>query len=359
MYVVEGLAGGQIGVVAKTHHAAIDGVSGADLLVNLLDLSPSPAPAPVDSWEPERLPSDVELVAGAAIDLSRRPLAMVKAVRRTLELTLRLRERNRVPGVKPPPAPFSAPKTKFNVPITPHRRFALAQVSLDDVKKVKASVAFRVTVNDVVLALCAGALRRYLDRDGSLPFSPLVAMVPVSLRTPDQQGAMGNQVSAMLVSLATDVADPLDRLQAIAAETREAKEQETAAGVSTLADWADFMAPAIAARAARMVASTAVLDRLGPIFNVVVSNVPGPPFPLYSAGARLVSLYPMGPIADGMALNMTVMSYLGTVHFGLVSCRETMPDLWDLATDIGDSLAELLKAVSGVGGPAGDSGGAG
>jgi hypothetical protein len=155
------------------------------------------------------------------------------------------------------------------------------------------------------------------------------------------------------------MADPLDRLQAIAAETREAKEQETAAGVSTLADWADFMAPAIAARAARMVASTAVLDRLGPIFNVVVSNVPGPPFPLYSAGARLVSLYPMGPIADGMALNMTVMSYLGTVHFGLVSCRETMPDLWDLATDIGDSLAELLKAVSGVGGPAGASGGAG
>jgi WS/DGAT/MGAT family acyltransferase len=344
LYVVEGLAGGLIAVVAKTHHAAIDGVSGAELIVNLLDLSPTPAPAPADEWRPERVPSDVELLAGAAADLSKRPLALVKALRRTFETTLNLRQRNRSPDVKPPPAPFSAPRTKFNVPITPHRRFVFSRVSLEDVKTVKNAVG--ATVNDVVLAVCAGALRRYLVRDGSLPSSPLVALVPVSVRGTDQQGAMGNQVSGMLVSLATDVADPLDRLRAISLAAREAKDQESAVGARALADWAEFMAPAVAARAARLVASTAVLDRFGPIFNVVVSNVPGPPFPLYSAGAKLEALYPMGPIADGMALNMTVMSYLGTIHFGLVGCRETLPDLWDLAGDISDSLAELVKAVS-------------
>jgi WS/DGAT/MGAT family acyltransferase len=258
-------------------------------------------------------------------------------------MALNLRRRNRQPGVTAPPGPFQAPKTIFNAPITPHRRFAFTQVELDDIKKIKN--AARATVNDVVLALCSGALRRYLGERAELPDKSLVAMVPVSVRTEDQKGAMGNQVSGMLVALGTDIDDPLERLHAIAAATTAAKDQERSVSATTLVNWAEFMAPAVAARAARLLSSTAVIDRFGSIFNVTISNVPGPDFPLYSAGAKLLNLYPMGPVADGMALNMTVMSYLGTVHFGLVACRETVPDLWDLARGIEEALGELTKAV--------------
>jgi diacylglycerol O-acyltransferase / wax synthase len=346
MSVVEGLEGDRIAVITKTHHAAIDGVSGAELTVNLLDFGPEPAPTPPQEheWRPDRIPSDAELVVGAMADLAGRPLAAAKAVRRTADMALNLRRRNREPGVTPPPAPFQAPRTMFNVPITPHRRFAFTRVDLAEVKRIKNAAG--ATVNDVVLALCSGALRSYLSARGELPDQSLIAMVPVSVRTEDQKGTMGNQVSAMLVSLASDAADPLARLHAIAAATKVAKDQERSVSASALADWAEFMAPALAARAARLLSSTAVTDRVGPLFNVTISNVPGPDFPLYSAGAKLLDLYPMGPVADGAALNMTVMSYLGVVHFGLVACRETVPDLWDLAHGVEDALAELSKAVS-------------
>jgi diacylglycerol O-acyltransferase len=345
MYVVEGLEGGRLAVITKTHHAAIDGVSGAELTVNLLDFGPESAPTPPQEheWRPERVPSDAELVVGALVDLARRPLAAAKAARRTTEMALNLRRRSRQPGAIPPRGPVQAPRTMFNVPITPHREFAFTQVDLAEIKKIKNEAG--ATVNDVVLALCSGALRRYLGDRGELPDLALVAMVPVSVRTEDQKGTMGNQVSAMLVSLASDIADPLARLHAIAAATKVAKQQDRSVSASALAGWAEFMAPALAAQAARLLSSTAVTDRVGPLFNVTVSNVPGPDFPLYSAGAKLLDLYPMGPVADGAALNMTVMSYLGSVHFGLVACRESVPELWDLAHGVDDALAELSKAV--------------
>jgi diacylglycerol O-acyltransferase / wax synthase len=345
MYVVEGLEGGLLGIITKTHHAAIDGVSGAEMTVNLLDLGPVPAPtpAPEHEWQPDSIPSDAELVAGALVDLARQPLAAVKALRRTAEMALNLRRRNRQPDVTPPPGPFQAPRTMFNVPITPHRRFAYTQITLDDIKDIKNAAG--ATVNDVVLALCSGALRHYLAARDELPDESLVAMVPVSLRTAEHEGSLGNKVAAMLVSLASGVEDPLERLHAITEATKSAKDQEESASSSALADWAEVLPPAVAARAARLLSSTAVTDRVGPMFNVTISNVPGPDFPLYSAGAKLLDLYPMGPIADGMSLNITVMSYLGTVHFGLVACRETVPDLWDLAHGIEEALRELQKAV--------------
>jgi diacylglycerol O-acyltransferase len=347
MYVIEGLEGGLLGIITKTHHAAIDGVSGIELTVNLLDLDPVPAPtpAPEHEWKPESIPSDAELVAGAVIDLARQPLAALKAVRRTTEMALNLRRRNREPGVIPPPAPFQAPKTMFNVPITPHRRFAYTQITLDDIKNIKNAAG--ATVNDVVLTVCSGALRHYLAARGELPKESLVAMVPMSLRAAESQGSLGNQVSAMLVSLASDIEDPMERLHAITQATKAAKDQEESASSAALTEWAEALPPAVAARAARLLSSTAVSDRVGPMFNVTISNVPGPDFPLYSAGAKLVDLYPMGPITNGMALNITVMSYLGTVHFGLVACRETVPDLWDLANGMEESLRELQKAVAG------------
>ena len=344
MYVVEGLEHGYIACVTKTHHAAIDGVSGAELTVNLLDVTPEPAvvPPPDPPWTPDRIPSDAELVAYALQSLSRQPLAAVKAVRRTAEMALNIRRRNRQPDVTPPPGLFAAPRTSLNTSITAHRRFAFTQAALDDVKLVKNTLGG--TVNDVVLAVCAGALRNYLAAQGDVLTEDLVAMVPISVRADAEKGAMGNRVSGMLVSLATTIDDPVERLHAISLSTRQAKEQDRAIGADTLTNWTEFAAPAVAARAARLISTLKVADRVRPLFNVVISNVPGPNFPLYSAGARMVAMYPMGPISEGVGLNITVMSYLGSVGFGLVGCREVAPHLEDLAADIGGALDELVKA---------------
>lgn len=345
MYVVEGLEDGMIATVTKTHHAAIDGVSGAELTVNLLDLTPEMAPPPVEDppWKPDRIPTDFELVGHAVGSLARQPVLGVKAVRRTVETVVTLRRRNRQPNVSPPPAPFSAPRTSLNTSITPHRRFWFTSVSLDEVKEVKNALGG--TVNDVVLAMCAGALRGYFADRGEHPSGPIVAMVPVSVRTDEQKGTMGNQVSSMLVSLATDIDEPAARLAAIQQSTLAAKDQEKAIGAMSLTDWAEFAAPAVAARAARLASSTRIFDRVRPLFNVTISNVPGPPFPLYSAGARMVAMYPMGPINDGAGLNITVMSYMGNMYFGIVSCRETVPDVADIADGLADALEELKKAA--------------
>ena len=346
MYVIEGLEGGYIATVTKTHHAAIDGVSGAELTANLLDLSPETMwldPAE-DTWTPDRIPSDAELVGYAMQSLARQPIAAAKAVRRTAEAALNVRRRNRLPETAPPPAPFSAPNTSINAAITPHRKFAVTQMSLDDVKQVKNTLGG--TVNDIVLALCAGALRRYFEAKGEQVEGSLVGMIPISVRAEDEQGAMGNRVSSMLVSLASDVDDPLERLAVIRSATKDAKEQDKAIGADTLTNWAEFAAPAVAARAARLYSNMKIADRHRPLFNVTISNVPGPPFPLYSAGARMVALYPMGPIMDGGALNMTVMSYMDTMNFGLVACAETVPDVGDLANYLDEALEELQKLAN-------------
>jgi diacylglycerol O-acyltransferase len=202
------------------------------------------------------------------------------------------------------------------------------------------------TVNDVVLAMCSGALRSYLDAKNVHPDRSLLAMIPISVRTDEQKGAMGNRVSSMFVGLASDVDDPVERLHMITEGTRHAKDQEKAIDAGTLAsDWVEFAAPALAARASRLLSRMQGGGRIGPMSNVTISNVPGPPFPLYSAGSRMVAMYPMGPILDGVALNITVMSYMGSMYFGLVAGREAIPEVWDIAHGINASLEELKKAV--------------
>jgi WS/DGAT/MGAT family acyltransferase len=212
------------------------------------------------------------------------------------------------------------------------------------VKAVKN--AFDVSVNDVVLALCASSLRHYLDRRDERPDGPLVSMVPVSVRTEEQKGTHGNQVSSMLCSLATDIDDPVDRLLTIGSGTKQAKEQLNVIGAEALTDWVEFAAPALMGRAARLYSRTRMADRHRPLFNVTISNVPGPPFPLSSGGARVVAHYPMGPIFDGGGLNITVMSYLDSLDFGLVACSDLIDDVWSLADGLGEALEELKKAAS-------------
>jgi diacylglycerol O-acyltransferase len=342
MQVVEGLPSGMFAVITKVHHAAIDGVSGAEILARLLDISvDAAAPGGPDTpWQPESAPSDLALIAAAGRDFLGRLGSMAGAARSVLETV------SQPPAAADPEAAgrfqvLHAPRTSFNVSITPARRFATVDVSLDDVKRIKN--AAEGTVNDVALALSAGALRGYLR--GRLPSSPLVALVPVSVRTAEETSTLGNRVSGMLISLPTHVADPRERLALIVEATRSAKGHEEVIDAATLTQWADLIAPGLAAKAARALMSAAVVERFGPRFNVVVSNVRGPDFPMYLAGAKLVRLWPMGPVADGAALNMTVMSYLGRLRFGLVACRETVPDLAELAESIEAEVAVLLSTV--------------
>jgi diacylglycerol O-acyltransferase len=243
-------------------------------------------------------------------------------------------------------APAQRPSTtSFNTALTPRRSYAFTSLDLPTVKAVKSALG--CTVNDVVLGLCAGALRTYLDRRGEVLDASLVAMVPVSVRSEDERDAMGNKVSSMLCSLATDVDDLSDRMHVIHDCMSEAKEQQKAIGADTLQEWAEFAAPAVAGRAARLYSRMKLADLHRPLFNVTISNVPGPPFPLYSAGARLVANYPVGPIIDGTGLNLTVMSYLDQLDFGLLACPDVFDDVWALAEDLNTALADLVKA-SGV-----------
>jgi diacylglycerol O-acyltransferase / wax synthase len=343
LHLLEGLEGGRIGIVSKTHHAAIDGVSGAELIAALVDLTPdAPDPdPPAEQWTPDPVPSDVELVADSLSTLVRQPLRGIRATQRLVRAVTRdqlARRRHDVTSAT------DAPPTILNVAVTPHRRIALVELSLDEVKAVKAAAG--TTVNDVVLAMCGGALRAYLRGRDVLPEQPLVAFVPLSTRPEDQKDTLGNQVSVIYSTLATDVDDPLERLRHIHDSMKGAKEQHNAVGAATLTDWTEIAGPSVAALAGRATSRFGLIQRLRISANVVISNVPGPPIPLYVAGAALEAIYPIGPVADGSALNITVMSYGDRLHVGLTADREAIPDIEELADDVRDALAELVKLTA-------------
>ncbi|MDQ2647961.1 MAG: wax ester/triacylglycerol synthase family O-acyltransferase [Actinomycetota bacterium] len=345
IWLIEGLEGGNVGLLSKVHHAAIDGASGNELLVALLDLSPEVAVhTPEEEWKPDHVPTDAELIAYAANSLARQPLRVAKSLARTASAALAVRRHGQeTESDHLPPAPFSAPRTSFNTSLTPTRSYAFRSLDLPTVKAVKAKAG--CTVNDVVLALCSGALRNYLDDRGEVLDSSLVAMVPMSVRTEDEKGSLGNKVSSMLTTLATDIDDPLERLSAISESMRNSKEQQKAIGADTLQEWAEFAAPAVFGSAMRLYSRMSLANVLRPLFNVTISNVPGPPFPLYSAGARLVANYPVGPIIDGTGLNMTVMSYQDQLDFGLLACPDVLDDVWSLAAALQTALDELVDAT--------------
>jgi len=343
--VVEGLEAGLQAVVVKMHHAAMDGVSGSELAAAWLDLSADPSSDihEEDDWHPERVPSDKDLLVGAWAGLASTPFKMVSTTRRIAEAVLRVSEHNRDSPTVPPPPPFRAPRTSFNLAITSHRRVCFGEAALEDLKVVKNH--FGCTVNDVVMALCAGALRRFLLARDELPKEPLVALVPMSVRADEERLSAGNRLSAMLTSLATDISDPLLRLRAISAAMSDAKSQESLLGAGLLTDWTEFTFPALIGGAAHFVSSTRMFDHVRPAFNVTISNIPGPQVPLFLAGVPVVGIYPVGPVVEGAGLNMTVMTYCGTVYFGLNGCRATVPDISDLPSMITESLEEILTVV--------------
>jgi WS/DGAT/MGAT family acyltransferase len=260
---------------------------------------------------------------------------------RTARAALDLFRHNRQPETAPPPGPFAAPRSTYNAPVTARRDVSFAQIELGDVRRIKDAAG--VTINDVVLAVCAAALRGHLEDHGGIPGQPLVAAVPVSVRTDDEGAMTSNHLSAMLVELGTTIDEPMTRLHAIAASSRAAKTQHQLLGPDTFSQLADVTPPAFIAALGALESRFNLLGRTPPVCNLIVSNFPGPRFPLYCAGARMVAAFPTGPLGLGTALNITVQSYLDTLWFGIVACPDVVPAPETLAAGIHDAVHELGK----------------
>jgi WS/DGAT/MGAT family acyltransferase len=370
-YVIEGLPDRRFAILTKVHHATVDGASGAELLTMMLDQTPEgdELPAPESEWKPEAPPTDVQVLARAGASLARKPgraivlstrtirefgqstrnpalVAAANQVRNSLRGPLGSllnigRERTPETDVEGPLPSLSAPRTPFNAAITPHRRFAFRSAPLQAVKDIKNAVG--ATVNDVVMAVCAGGVRTWLEEHDALPEQPLNAMIPVSIRTGEETEKWTNRVSAIFAALPTDEPDPLKRIERVHNAMVGAKGLFDAIPAAQLTDFASFPPPAVFSRAMRL--STRLMTRGNPPVNLVISNVPGPRQPLYAAGSRLLHYYPVSTITDGQGLNITVQSYLDTLDFGLVACRELVPDLWDMLDAIIDDLVALGKAT--------------
>jgi len=345
MYVIEGLASGQIAVFTKMHHASVDGVSGSNMISYLCSLEPD-APPLDTGGDPsavvnDREPSDLELIGRGVVATITKPWQAVRIVSPTVKTLVDTAGRAR--QGKAMAAPLTAPRTSFNGTITGHRSIAFTDIALDDIKQVKNAVP-GATVNDVVLALTGGALRRYLSDRGELPDASLLASVPVSVHGESRRQGR-NKVSSMFCRLGTDVADPRQRIESMAVANANAKSHHQAVPADTLQEWAEFAAPRTFGLAVRMVSGLGLAERGPVIHNLVISNVPGPPVPLYFMGARMDALYPLGPIFHGAGLNVTVISNNGRMNIGVIACREMMPHVSDLVDQIPVELAAMKDAL--------------
>ncbi|MPZ95643.1 MAG: wax ester/triacylglycerol synthase family O-acyltransferase [Propionibacteriales bacterium] len=364
MYLIHNVAGGRSAIYSKVHHAAIDGVSGAEILATIMDVSPEPREVdqPEDAWTPGVLPSQVEMLGMGMIQAVRQPVSLVRTLPKALPHLIDLPGAANVPGAKTisdvagtvarlagqsrggdgERRRFETPRTPLNGPITAHRRFSYGSLPLEEIKQVKN--AFGMTVNDVVMTLCTSALRQWLlDHDG-LPATPIVVAVPVSIRTEDEKGSGGNQISVMLAEMPTHLGDPRERLQFVQTSMAEAKRHFQAIPATILQDLSAALPTALNGLATRSLFRLVTVPGLP--FNLFISNVPGPQLPLYVAGASITGVYPVSAVTDLTGgLNITLFSYDGTLDFGLIACRELVPDVWKLIGYLREALDELLAQI--------------
>ena len=361
LYLIHGLPRGHVAMLTKIHHALIDGISGAEIMGLLLDLGPDgPSMGEEHGWkgQAEQMPGTAQLLARAALGLPRYPLRILRALPRAvpnlqdtpfgtlpgagLAGTVTTRLQALVGGPERPrdTRRFVAPHTSFNGRISAHRRFAFGRLSLVEVKAIKNRHG--CTVNDAIVSICAGAVRRWLIEHDELPDEPLVAQVPVSVRSEAQVGTFGNRILLMSAPLFTNIADPLQRLQATHEFLSDMKQRHKALPATLLQDANHFIPPAVFARAAQLTFRLSSSSLAHPTWNLVISNVPGAQIPLYCAGARLVANYPVSVITDGMGLNITLMSYLDRIDVGIVADRDQMPDVQRLIGWLADGVAELM-----------------
>ena len=350
MHVVEGMADGMIGLIAKIHHSVIDGVAGADMLAKLLDLTAegSAVTEPRLPWLPPRLPSQAQLMTDALPTFVRSPLRGLRAAREIGRTAVRLARCAVDERLGPVSIPLGAPET-FETPVGADRAASFAELDMEKVRMLKAR--FGSTINDVVLAICSGALRTHLRRQGLDSESPLVAVVPVSVRGDTPSASLGNHLSAMFVPLANDKKTPLERLRTVTAASASCKGQERAVGYGPMATrLTEAVPPAVVKPMVQLGVRSGVLRKLRP-GNLMISNVPGPDFPLYFAGMELRAVYPLGPVIDGVALNITVQSYRETLFVGINACASAVPDLPGLTDAMVSELSLLCRMAVGAGEP--------
>jgi WS/DGAT/MGAT family acyltransferase len=345
VWLVEGLEGDRFAMLSKTHHALVDGISGVDIISVLFDTSPEPAvpTAPGDRWLPRPLPSKAQLLAEALLERATIPSEVARSVRRVFRGPRRVLGAARDAAVGVGAMAWAglnpAPQSPYNKPIGPHRRFVWVRASLRDIKGIKDSLGG--TVNDVVLATVAGALGRHLRRRGhNTDGLELKAMVPVSVRQDIERGALGNKVAAMMAPLPVWCQEPMARLDIVREELKGLKSSGQAVGAQVLTDLSGFAPSTIMDQASRLVGRQR-------FFNLVVTNVPGPQFPLYLLGRRMLDPFPMVPLAKGQGIGVALLSYDGAINFGVVGDYDLLWDLEDFADDLRESLAELA-AIAGV-----------
>jgi diacylglycerol O-acyltransferase / wax synthase len=344
-WLVQGLEDNRFALISKTHHSMVDGVAGVDLASVLFDLSPVPSRVEPEPWTPHPEPTDAELVAEGVKGVVKRPFSMVgtalQAVQSPGRTLSTLRESTEALGEVVWAGLNPAPDVPLNVPIGPHRRLENVEASLDDFKTVKR--AFGGTVNDVVLAVVAGALRRWLRSRGvRTEGMELIALVPMSIRSEDEMDAGGNRIAAMRGPLPVYVDDPVERLRVVREAMAGVKDSKQALGAEVIAGLQDFAPPTLLAQASRLNFSTR-------LFNLIVTNVPGPQFPLYLLGRELQELLPVAFLPQNHAMAIAIMSYNGTVDFGLLADYDAMPDVEYMADSIRKALDELLRAARAEG----------
>lgn len=345
-WVIEGLENSRFALILKIHHAMVDGVSGTDLFRHLFSTQRDfQVPVITNRSRGEKLPSKTQLITDALrsrITSSRRLGALLG---HSLSGIAHLANGAGASG-EGRSRPLTAPRTAFNRRITRHRDVALVQFSLSHIKAIKNATG--TTVNDVVLAVCGGAIRRYLQQHNDLPAKSLVAMVPISVRKPSESMVTNNQVSGMWSTLATHVADPLERLQLIHQDTRDAKQDHDAVGADLLQNWAEFNTPGAFNLAMRFYANTLV-DVINPVHNTIISNVPGPRETLYLAGSKIECICPIGPVMEGVGLNISLASYRDCIGFTLHADSGLVKDVQSLVYLLREALAELQAAIANGG----------
>lgn len=351
IHIIEGLQTGQVALYSKMHHAAIDGQAGVAVAKALFDISPTAAPVKAPRANRRADSSQLgmaELASAALSNTVQQYVKLIQSIPATAKaitsVLLPVSETTGKRSFELPKGLKTAPKTPLNVSITNQRSFAGRSVPLAEVKQMAKATG--TSLNDIVLAICAGALKRYLADYGCKPAKPLIAGVPVSLRS-EGNTDLNNQVSVMLVSLATDISDPLERLAAIHESSSEGKKLTGNVKAAIPTDFPSLGVPSLMSGLASLYGRSGLADKLPPMANVAISNVPGPSFPLYFAGAKLATYFPVSIPGHGLALNMTVQSYNGSLEFGLTACRRAVPDVADLGDYVVAEHKKLLGLIAG------------
>lgn len=348
---IDGIAGVQMGsyaMVTKVHHAAIDGMSGIDLMeaMHTLRADDGPPDTP-DTWKPEKVPNPAELLGKSYFNAVTNPLKQLEVAAKAAPGLAKA-----IKGLVAKDFKVSgemvAPKSRFNKVISPHRVVEGRSVPLADIKAIRA-LAPGAKVNDVFLAIVGGALRKYLLAKDDLPKKTLTAMAPISVRSGQEKGDMGNQVAAMVAPLGTHIDDPAERLRFVHAQTTNSKAMTEAVGARNMTEMSKVSPALWMSLGAQLYTRLGLANRgMGPMFTTVVTNVPGPPVPIYSTGARLESMYGLLCLTDGTGLGHTVQSYCDEATITFTACRELMPDPEFYAQCIEDSFTELRDAAGAI-----------